>query len=145
MSLPNPWLILATIIAILGAFLAGQRDGITRERTEWAARIEKERAESFKAGLETERNQQEKTNAALKTQAAAMARINTGLRRDLDGLRNRPERPADLPEIARAACQGTTGAELSRPDAEFLVGEAARADEQRAGLDACYQVMDALQ
>lgn len=145
MSLPNPWLILAAVIAILGAFLAGQRDGTTRERTEWAARIERERAESFKAGLETERNQQEKTNAALKTQAAAMARINAGLRRDLDGLRNRPERPADLPETARAACQGTTGAELSRPDAEFLVGEAARADEQRAGLDACYQVMDALQ
>lgn len=49
-------------------------------------------------------------------------------------LRNRPER---LPEASRAACSGATGAELSGPDAGFLVREAARADELRAALDAC--------
>lgn len=59
----------------------------------------------------------------------------------LQQLRNRPQR---LPEAARAACQGGTGAELSGPDAEFLVGLAARADSLRAELSACYQREDAM-
>jgi hypothetical protein len=60
-------------------------------------------------------------------------------------LRNRPERrivvagPAAAPP---ANCQGSTGAELSRPDAEFLVGEATRADNLRAALVACYSQYD---
>lgn len=49
-------------------------------------------------------------------------------------LRNRPER---MPETSAASCAGSSGAELSRPDAEFLVGEAARADQLRADLEAC--------
>jgi TolA-binding protein len=53
-------------------------------------------------------------------------------------LRDRPERPA-VPASGGAAqaCQGATGRELSRPDAAFLVGLAARADELRAALERC--------
>lgn len=47
------------------------------------------------------------------------------------------DRPARLPEPARAACAGASGAELSQPDAGFLVGEAARADELAIALRAC--------
>jgi len=52
---------------------------------------------------------------------------------------------AALSTLLRAACAGAggaTGAELSGADAGFLVREAARGDELRAGLDACYAVID---
>lgn len=50
------------------------------------------------------------------------------------------KRPATLPAASLAQCKGTTGAELSGPNAEFLAGEAARADRLRAALEACYAV-----
>lgn len=84
-------------------------------------------------------------------QEAADARINTletvrrGIQSRLDAalasLRNRPER-AD--KESRAHCQGATGAELSRPDGQFLRGEAARADRIRAALATCYEHADAV-
>lgn len=40
--------------------------------------------------------------------------------------------------------QDCNGATLSAPDAEFLVREAARADEIRVGLQACYKQYDAI-
>lgn len=92
---------------------------------------------------EQERAQQEKINASLKQQAGALARINDGLRADLDGLRNRPGRADGVSDAARVACAGGTGAELSGPDAVFLAGEAARADALRAGLEACYAALEA--
>jgi flagellum-specific peptidoglycan hydrolase FlgJ len=49
-------------------------------------------------------------------------------------LRQRPDR---LPEAARPACTGATGAELSGRDAAFLERLAARADEIRTELKAC--------
>jgi nucleoid-associated protein YgaU len=39
-------------------------------------------------------------------------------------------------------CNGST---LSAPDAEFLIREAARADEIRIGLEACYKQYDSIQ
>lgn len=52
-----------------------------------------------------------------------------------------------LPNIAVPAtpeCKGATGYQLSRPDAEFLTREAARADEFRAALQACYAETDSI-
>jgi hypothetical protein len=68
-------------------------------------------------------------------------RIRTvGSQRDaaFASLRDRAERPA-VPASGGAAssCQGATGASLSRSDATFLAGEAARADELRAALERC--------
>ena len=40
--------------------------------------------------------------------------------------------------------QDCNGAALSSPDAEFLIREAARADEIRVGLQACYKQYDSL-
>jgi hypothetical protein len=93
-----------------------------------------------------ERKQQEIVNHVLRTQNEALAGVADGLRADLERMRRRPERPANaagMPDADRAACAGASGAELSRPDAEFLVREAARADDLRAGLLACYAVIDA--
>ena len=41
--------------------------------------------------------------------------------------------------------QDCNGATLSAPDADFLIREAARADEIRIGLQACYKQYDSLQ
>lgn len=75
------------------------------------------------------------------------ARIAARYAAQLDSLRQRPDRrptPANGVPEATAACAAATGAELSRPDAEFLIGESARADRQRAALAACYGAYDAL-
>ena len=71
--------------------------------------------------------------------ADAVRDVNRKLSDALERLRKRPER---RPEPARAACEGGTGAELSGPDAGFLEREAARADELRAAIGACYQWID---
>lgn len=55
---------------------------------------------------------------------------------------NRKPTPTGATPAPVANCQGSTGAELSREDAIFLIGEAARADEQRAALSACYSAYD---
>jgi hypothetical protein len=62
--------------------------------------------------------------------------------RVIDGLRHRPERPA-APDAVPAtagvvvAAPACTGAELYRPDAEFLAREAERADQLRIALKEC--------
>ena len=65
-------------------------------------------------------------------------------------LRHRDQRPADGGNAAAASnpagagpAASCTGLELYRPDAEFLVREAARADEVRASLIECRAAYDA--
>lgn len=71
----------------------------------------------------------EKKNAELRT-------IRSALDAALDQLRQRPSR-TDVPS-ASTHCAAATGAQLFAEDAEFLAREAARADELRAALSACY-------
>lgn len=140
----NPWMVLSVLLALLGCFVAGDLHGTKAERTAWEARIEKERADAANAARAEEHAQQEKANEVLEKQSADLRRINQRLLSDLGELRQRPGRAAGVSEAPRFACSGGTGAELSGPDAEFLAGEAARADEVRAGLVACYGFLDAL-
>jgi hypothetical protein len=64
---------------------------------------------------------------------------------DIASLRNRSDvRAADLPASAASAAEGGTGAGLSRLDAEFLAGEAARANRLRAALATCQDWIDAV-
>jgi hypothetical protein len=58
-----------------------------------------------------------------------------------DGVRYRAERRADLPTNT-GTCEGATGANLSRPDAEAFSRLAADADRQRAALEQCYAAYD---
>lgn len=71
---------------------------------------------------------------------AEIASINARLA-DALSLRNRPQR---LPETARKACEGSTGRELSRQDADVLERLAADAETQRSALKECYAWVDAL-
>ena len=68
--------------------------------------------------------------------------INTRLANALVELRNRPSRPKS--EATNAATCGT-GATLYAEDGEFLIGEAARADQIRSALQAWYDQYDSLE
>ena len=138
----NPWVLLGALATAITIAVSGYVIGDNHRNTWWQAKVEKDRRQAIENAIAIERSNQEKANAAIRQQASDQAAINTRLRADLASLRYRPERPADLPTVSVARCTGATGAELSRSDAEFLVGEAARADEIRAGLAACYAVID---
>ena len=66
--------------------------------------------------------------------------INTQLVDAVSQLRSRSSSPTKT--VNGQDCNGQT---LSAPDAEFLIREAARADEIRVGLQACYKQYDAIQ
>lgn len=83
---------------------------------------------------ETERELQRFNQGAQNVKDAEYRRIAARLSDALRELRSRPDR---LPEAARAACAGATGAELSGRDAAVLEGLAARADQLRAELAGC--------
>jgi hypothetical protein len=69
---------------------------------------------------------------------AQIATLNKSLGTAIAGLSNRPARPGDgsLPASAGTG-RGCTGADLYRPDAEFLTRETARAEKLRIKLASC--------
>jgi hypothetical protein len=138
----NPWVLLGALASAIALIFGGYAWGSSAKNTYWLSRINADKAAAVQQALTTERANQEKANAALRQQAADQAAINNRLRSDLASLRDRPERTGNLSAVSGRSCSGATGAELSRSDAGFLVGEAARADEIRAGLIACYTVID---
>lgn len=83
---------------------------------------------------ESARLQELQATRLKETRDAEDHRVNARLADALQRLRDRPER---LPAAAAPACQGGTGAQLSRGDGQFLVGLAARADRLRAALAEC--------
>lgn len=139
----NPWVLLGALLVAIGLIFGGYAWGDTSRNTWWLAKTETDKRLAVEAALTTERENHAKANAVIRQQVSEQAAIAQRLRSDLISLRNRPERTTGLPATAGYACQSATGSELSRPDAEFLSWEAARADEIRAGLIACYQVIDA--
>ena len=96
---------------------------------------------ALKAAAEEANRQkeQELRSEAAKTEEAKnveIRSINDRLDSALASLSKRPSRPS-VPRTT-AACAGATGAELSRPDAEFLERLAASAKTVATERDACY-------
>lgn len=123
-------LVAAVICGVLLFFL-GWQTGASRKQHAWDVATAKayqvaaeEAAELAQTISDTEKKHAEEINAVTAARDAAIA-----------SLRNRPAR---LPAAAAATCAGSTGSELSRPDSEFLVGLAARADSIATDLTACY-------
>lgn len=133
----NELAILAIACAVAGAagFFAGMEREADRHAaielhiTQQAAERERELRRGFDATNER--------IAALRADADARADALAG------ELRNRPARA--VPGAARAACDrsGADGRDLSRPDAEFLVGEAARAVAAAIELGRCREAYEA--
>jgi len=77
---------------------------------------------------------------SIRTQKDAQIKvINSQLVDAVSQLRSRSSNPTKT-----VTGQDCNGAALSAPDAEFLIREAARADEIRIGLQACYKQYDAI-
>ena len=97
------------------------------------------KADQIAKTAKIEKEHQEATDQIRKEKDAQIASINNQLVDAVSQLRQRPSR-------AQSAANGQScnGSSLPAEDAEFLVREAARADQIRAGLQACYQQYDAI-
>lgn len=111
-------------VSLLGAYAKGRSDEHRKVQAELLAKVESAR--------KTEHAMQEKIDAARIEGQLENERISARLDTVLRELRNRPQR---LPNASKSACTGSTGSELSGPDAEFLARESARADRLRAALE----------
>lgn len=123
-----------------------QRDiGRKEVRQKWDAERAEQAEQLAELNAEYRRIEQRRQSIAGEIEKAKnekIASINSRLVAALGELQNRPDRSATASDTP--ACQGATGAGLSRPDAGFLEGEAARANTIRAGLAACYAQYDSL-
>lgn len=126
---PRFWL--AVIVALAAAFYSGVWHEYFEAREKLKKMSEKVELveEQWKTNVEALQEIHDETTKKI------TGRLNIALRE----LRDRADR---RPESAAPSCQGATGRELSRPDAEFLEGFAARAESQRAALIQCYGWVD---
>lgn len=114
------------IVAAAAALWVG---GCTHERHRWevAQAASESHADAVFDGLKAELKLKDETHAQLLDFVGAVHQ------RDLDSVRNRPPRRVEV--VRAGTCEGVTGAQLSGPDAGFLVGEAARAERIRVERD----------
>ena len=104
-----------------------------------ASRFERYKAQQVIETQAKERDYQAKADQIEKEKNAQIRNINNQLVDAISELRKRPGRTIDT---NTGSCG--TGATLFAEDAIFLRREAARADEIRAGLQACYQQYDSI-
>jgi hypothetical protein len=153
----NPWLIVGFVVALGVATMTGYMRGDAAGRADVKQRWDAERtqqAEAHAMALEAARNKEQALQASAdllrKDKDREIRDLNARAAALVSSLRQRPERPAPearpVPSTASTgpAVPVCTGAELPRPDAEFLAREAARADELRASLRQCLAQYQAL-
>jgi len=153
-----PWLInrwvagaLVSVLLLGIAWWNGYGMGKESVQREWdadRARQEIARANLVDLTRKAEQQLQQAADQQQKEKRDALDRLSRQHRALVNSLRDRPQRhaPGAMPGSAGPAQSqpGCTGAELHREDAEFLVGEAVRADAIRAELEACYVQYDAV-
>lgn len=138
----NPYVIVVVAVAFVLNGFYWHANGVNAENTRWKAKTFEQLAKDSKAAKDQSVAWQTGVDAVINNLGAKHAATQRHLNIALNGLRDRPDR--HLPDDPRANCTSATGAELSRPDGQFLAGEAARADELRDGLEACYAYADTL-
>lgn len=153
--------ILPTWPIAAGALVLGLAGGFYFEHTRLGAQIDHMNADAAEAERQRQlvRADDERVAREAEQQLAARAgqieqektdeisRIRSGYAADLARVQQRADRkPAGAGGLPAAspACAGSTGVELSNRDAGFLSWQAARADELRAGLQACYGWADSV-
>lgn len=120
---------------------------IQAQHIELLRQREVKRADDERAARAKEQGWVERVNEAEQRRINETDRISRERDAAITSLQNRASRkPASTGSLPSPAtsCQGSTGAELSRADAEFSLRLAARADEQREALRACYSAYDSL-
>lgn len=127
----NPYLLLGAALFYVASLGGAYWKGGSANEAEWQSKIDKQKIEALQKEVEW-KGKIDEVAKQHRTEIGAVARQRDAA---LASLRNRPE--TRLPEPSRAACAGSTGRELSKPDAGFLVRLASEADELRASLRAC--------
>jgi hypothetical protein len=134
------------LAAMVGLYFRGVKDGTTRANLRWEVRVAQQYAQAAaREATVKAQNTQLQTYVQTLTEAEAYesARVDRLTRGVLSGLQARDARPpATGTDSGRGPAAGDaprfgTGAELYREDSEFLIGEAARADQIRAALRTC--------
>ncbi|MCY1224804.1 hypothetical protein D9M72_369780 [compost metagenome] len=146
---PRAWIAIALAAALAFSHFFVYRSGKASVRADFDAyQIAQTKAlqqaeAKFRA---TEQEWQVAANQTTKAKDEAIQNIRARLDDAVGKLRDRPQRPASGPVPAPPSnCPSTTGAQLLRDDAEFLVRLAARADTIAAERDACYSLQADLQ
>lgn len=125
------------IYGVIVAFLAGLGTG-------WQTHSWKTDAATLAAQQKAGEDTAKTARKAFRIQENRDAGNELVVRQLADALERLRKRPDRVPAAATPACEGSTGAQLSGPDAAFLVREAARADRLRSELTACYEWVDAV-
>ncbi len=141
---------LAIIIAagVAGAYgyMRGEESGRLQVQSKWdaeRAELEAIHARDQQIAREREKLMQQTADRLRQEKDRETRDLNSRVTALTNSLRDRPSRPANpvsaVPSTASAGCPAPvcTGAGLSREDAEFLAGEATRADELRIALKQC--------
>lgn len=140
---PTEWAVggLIAITAVVGVTMwtaHAENSGYLHAKAEFTEQV-------FQATTEARKREAELQTSAdtiRKDKDNAIQNLRVAYAADLERLRQRPDRPSttDLPTPASDGSPqaGCTGAQLYRPDAEFSLGEAVRAETIRTELKACY-------
>lgn len=158
--IPAWWKLVAILVVALALFGLGWKVYHDVEQHGYGRRIGEEQAQTIRDLRQNEireANLQAQFDAVKKEKDDEISGINARHVAALNELRNRPtqRRPVSensrgcgaapgsgLPGANGAVSQGepvgATGADLSQPDAAFLLGEAARGNSLRAALKECY-------
>jgi hypothetical protein len=144
-GIPNLGRIVLILVTIVTGFVTGWAINGWRLNADIAslkASHAQEVARYYQEARKAEKSLIEAVEGLRRTKDAEIKAISGKLQSALGELRQRQDRPSSS-DTARD-CKGTTGAELSRQDAEFLTREAARADQLRSALELCYRQYDAV-
>lgn len=153
----NPWLIVGCLVAVgvagVGGYMKGDEAGQAFVQQRWdrqTAELAAQHAKDLEAARQKEQAMQASANHLRQEKDREIRNLNARAAALTNSLRERPTRPtADAGPVSNTASPGPastscTGAGLSREDAQFLAGEAARADELRAALRQCIAQYEAV-
>jgi len=144
---PRVWVELALAAALAGLCWWGYTTvferGAASVQVKWDAERQAQSEQSAKVAadaLQVTKDMQTSADKTRETTNAQIATLNRSLVAAVAGLSNRPARPdagsvPGDPSVGSGA--GCTGAQLYRPDGEFLARESARAERLRIELQQC--------
>lgn len=134
--------IAGVVAALVFGFMVGWKTQGWRKDKE-ISNLQETTAKNYAAAQTQAREKEQelisKADLLRKDKDVQIYNIRNQLDNSLIELRKRKERPAVVREVpgATPTCDGASGTELWREDAEFLKREAARADENAVKLNAC--------
>ena len=140
----NPWMLLAVVLALVGAYAAGDWRGSHNTQVRMENDLKTQQLAATKQARETSEAWQEALNARIAYDHSRIAAVDARLSAATDELRKRPERSSNVPDNPRPTCTGANGAELGASHAIFLARFAASAAKQDGALASCYALIDAL-